>query len=392
MGKTEVFVEKYNDFITELGSLDNDKAVRNEFWKNYNNGNRFFRDDFIKDLWGVAEGKHKKNEFKKAMDEFGVEFFDALNECIESFGINDSYDKTPLSFIGLFNKIFARKVRTASAVDKLAGVNIDAESVKTVEKYMKLKRLVEKELERCGGNRSESKLNETLEKLEIKGKVKKKILKLLNINFESIEGREEILDIPDSENQFFEGDGEIGLLPAMIKIIEWFGKEEKDYYRLFITRDTLIRLKLLYYSEDDIIELKNNTASYNAFVNRFERNLRTIIKDKSTPIGERPGQAGYYRYDTKPAGNPDVYEAIKPVEDKIYDNLMHNGYVKRAIDGNVVDLYTMYELFLNEDFSFANNIMAEVKGCSAGNISKENEKYNVWVSKLIRELKGAEYQ
>ena len=105
-------------------------------------------------------------------------------------------------------------------------------------------------------------------------------------------------------------------------------------------------------------------------------------------IGERPGQPGYYRYSEKPAGNPDTYEDLKSNSDSVYNKLFHKDYVARAIEGDTPDLYTVFSNFMNKDFTFSNSIIASVKGCSGGTISKANDKYRTAVADVIREIKN----
>lgn len=85
----------------------------------------------------------------------------------------------------------------------------------------------------------------------------------------------------------------------------------------------------------------------------------------------------YYRYDTEPAGNEDIYFALKPSGDIIYDSILDQRYLSRAFaqENFPSDFYEVYKNILHETFHFTNGIQAECLGKTEGTISKKLKRY-----------------
>lgn len=186
----------------------------------------------------------------------------------------------------------------------------------------------------------------------------------------------------------------------------FINKTERNFMKLFMTRSILILLKLRYYTDYEIEEYRRicenacekqyGKASYKEhFVklwkeveNRFETKLPG--QELAYPT-ERPGKAGYYRYGETPAGDPEIYDALVPMEEALYRQILHGDYLERAIDGDSGELKNVYSCFLKEDFSFSNNEMAELEGCVDSTISKRYVWYRGKALPGLKELFMEQY-
>ncbi|MBE5924493.1 MAG: hypothetical protein E7271_08505 [Lachnospiraceae bacterium] len=409
-----LFVEKFGDFISELSKLEKDKEIREKCYDDYCK-TRGLGDGFYKLLKSVINTE-LEDDYSN-VDYYGLELFYAIENSIHYFSSGDANH-----FINYVRKAFIRNIAESdmNSGDHKYYINRAVKAIreaKAIEKSVSgTTSVIDKhfievffgEDKTFKGHRFSKLDRELVYFIIINGSTMFLDEPIENDNDENL-SRHEITELKDTDDlsSGYNKSAEFWFLKNMeqeeakkktVELINQiassdflssvFNKEERDYYKLFMTRTILIAMKLEYYSKERIKEYKEILKDYddgdnkwNEFVNSLENNLPKVsfrnktdnedtIATNSKKKYLRGGDPGFYRYIEKPAGNADIFDFFQSHECNLYATVFHKDYLNTAIDGDYSKLEYVFKNFLKKDFNFSNKIIAEVKGCGEPAISK----------------------
>lgn len=101
---------------------------------------------------------------------------------------------------------------------------------------------------------------------------------------------------------------------------------------------------------------------------------KDILKELKLDSGGEP-------YHVEPAGNEDIYGALKPQGDFLYERIFYRNYLDRAFAEYPGKFYEVYCNLLREDFDFSDKILAELEGKNPSTISR-------WHDEHLKIMKG----
>ena len=145
-------------------------------------------------------------------------------------------------------------------------------------------------------------------------------------------------------------------------------KPERDFNKIFITRLIMVLMKL-----------RRIRRGGRAERGKEENNLPEEFRNS--------GEYAYYRFMETPAGNIEYYEALSTLGEETVDDLLHEGYIERAIVDEYGNLWDLYNSLLRDDFKFTDSIIAEIKGVNNMAVKRHRDKYLKMISIIGKELK-----
>lgn len=369
--RTQAFYSRHHAFLTELRGMPaatkEERKLRQEFFRKYP-----LHDDFqmeameayrpgayrrfinrMADPGGSREQDVDIASSKNRKDIDGLVFAEAVNEAIGSYtGINRKGED--YGFLACLGLLYRQKAGKASAINDLAESGISDTGIpkKNVLRMLKLARNVREIMQREGNS---SPAEEILRKLQetMADKCTRKELELIQALVFHTNVLESISPREDKDGEAMEYD-----LP-----------DEKDGSLKMEDRETA----------RGILEefCRNIERKWDAIASAKDLKEQNMIKlfFSSNILKELKLDGNGQPYPKEPAGDEEFYLILEPQGEFLYDTLLFETYLRRALTAYPENFYEVYARLLRRDFDFSDKLIAELLGKNKSSISRARARY-----------------